>query len=177
MGPKREVIANYLSRSRSSKGHIDLTGWKDERSGDGWMRVLYAETRNGTGEVCSHFAHGFPVVFRFGVLARPGAGCIVGLSIRNAMNQLVLHLSNADDRTPLVLAAQRSEIAVTLPHLILNDGTYHVTIWLGDNLDTLHDRVGNCLSFDVDSSTQGQFRCAGVVRVPAGWKAEAAGPV
>jgi hypothetical protein len=76
-----------------------------------------------------------------------------------------------DDNAELKLSKDQSVVQVVLEKIILNDGTYYVTVWLGDNLNILHDRVGNCLIFTVESSTQGKIISYGLVRVPASWRA------
>jgi hypothetical protein len=84
------------------------------------------------------------------------------------MGQLILHLSNTDDKAKLLLPSNESEIQVSLQN-ILNDGVYYITVWFGDHFDILHDRVSNCLSFEVNSSMLGAFKSKGLVRVPAKW--------
>jgi hypothetical protein len=134
------------------------------------MRVLYLNTQDENGQIRSQFAYGEPIIFNIGVSGQPGAECILGVSIRNTLGHLILHFSNLDDSTELVLPAAESEICMCLEENILNDGTYYVTVFLADGFNLLNDRVQNCLLFTVDSTMQGRVVCNSPVRFPARWE-------
>ena len=177
-GPSADVITAYLheATSREHDGHVDLRNWSGDRKGDGPMRVTFLETRQADGRLGSRFAYGEPVRFRFGVdPVVNDASCIVGISIRDALGRLLLHLTNTDDDAPLDLRDGGSVITALLPSNLLNDGVYHVSVWLGDGLNILHDRVGDCLSFRVESSTEGSIRSRAPIRLRAQWGVEQKG--
>jgi lipopolysaccharide transport system ATP-binding protein len=164
-----EVIGKYLS-SGTGAGMIDLTGNVDERTGTGPMRLTKLATLGKSLETRSVFEFGEPLLVSIGVAGRVGKEFILGVSVRNNLGQIVLHFSNTDDRVKLHLVEDQASVSLTIPSLPLNDGKYFLTIWLGDGMNILNDRVGNCLSFIVDSTQQGQFKCQGLVRVPGEWK-------
>jgi lipopolysaccharide transport system ATP-binding protein len=168
-GVPQVIVGNYLAED-SSQGEIDLLDWSLDRKGDGPMYVSYLATRNCDGEVRSDFLYGQPITFDLEIVGRAGNSCIIGLAIRDSRGVLVLHLNNTDDDRELILTGDRTHVQVHLPNNVLNDGDYYVTVWLGDTLDTLHDRVGNCLRFSVNSSALGFIRSQGCVRVPASWE-------
>jgi len=177
-GSSTDVITAYLheATSREHDGHVDLRDWSGDRKGDGPMRVTVVETSHGDGTLSSRFSYGEPICFRFGVEPVVNdASCIVGISIRDALGRLLLHLTNTDDDAPLDLKYGGSVITALLPSNLLNDGVYHVSVWLGDGLNILHDRVGDCLSFRVDSTTEGSIRCRAPIRIRAQWGVEQKG--
>jgi lipopolysaccharide transport system ATP-binding protein len=168
-GETKRVLEEYLAVD-SKEGRVELQDWSLDRQGQGPMRILHLSIQDTSGRVQSQFKYGEEITFNIGVRGSPTSVCIVGVSIRDPFGHLILHLNNTDDATEVVLPAHESEISVVLPHNILNDGTYYATVWLGDGLNMLHDRVGNCLSFMVESSTEGNIRSLGSVRVPARWR-------
>lgn len=167
-GPTREVVTRYLEDGELSSS-VDLTDWSLDRSGDGPMRLTRVSVGDRDGNERGIFAFGDEIVFRVGVRARPQARCIVGVAIRDAQGHLILHVNNTDDRATVEMPAELSEIRVRLERVILNDGTYYVTIWLGDELNTLNDRAGNCVAFEVRSAADGHIRSHGFVRQAATW--------
>jgi len=167
-GNASEVIDNYLS-FENKEGQVDLRKWSTERSGYGPMKITYLSTKNADGQVVSRFKYNEPIVFHFGIRGRTGTACVVGVAIRNTLGQLVLHLNNTDDAAEVVLPREESDLAVRLGKNILNEGTYFITIWLGDGLNVVNDRVGNCLSFTVSTASKGNIRSQGMVRISATW--------
>jgi len=168
MGETKKIIEEYLS-SNCLSGEIELTNWTIDRMGKGPLRVLSLSTKDADGNIRSKFKYGEKIIFNIIISGKKDTTCIIGLSIRNALGQVIFHFSNLDDNAELKLSKDRSVIQVVLEKIILNDGTYYVTVWLGDNLNILHDRVGNCLIFNVESSTQGKIISYGLVRIPAIW--------
>lgn len=171
-GPTRAIVTRYLEDGALSSS-VDLAGWTEDRSGDGPMRLTRVSVGDRDAADRGSFAFGDEIVFRVGVQARPRSRCIVGVAIRDSEGHLILHVNNTDDRASVELPAELSEIQVRLERVILNDGTYHVTIWLGDELNTLNDRAGNCVSFEVRSAADGHIRSHGLVRQAATWSVRA----
>lgn len=169
LGETKSVVSRYVSEDHTS-GWVDLRNWSKERINRGTMRILHLSTDDRDGEIRSQFAYGEPVVFKIGVSGTAGSEIVLGVSIRNTLGQLILHFSNLDDSTVLILPEDKSEIHMCLGENILNDGTYYITVFLGDGFNILHDRVGNCLLFTVESSMQGRIVCKAPVRYPATWK-------
>ncbi len=132
------------------------------------MRILHLSTEDSNGHVRFQFAYGEPITFNIRVSGRPGTTRTVGLSIRNSAGFLILHFNNTNDSFELALTSSVAEIRMRLPENVLNDGTYNVTVWLGDGLNILHNVVRKCLFFDVDSSTQGRVKSVSqcVFRLP-----------
>jgi lipopolysaccharide transport system ATP-binding protein len=165
----RSVISEYMS-GQQQEGMIDLRNWNLDRRGCGPMKILYVQCKNSSGKPAATFEHGEPIDFYMGIRGKKGSDIILGVSIRNDLGQLILHYSNLDDKAKLVLHEDECDILMRIPHNLLNDGRYYVTIWLGDKFNTLSDRAGNCLSFRVDSQHQGRIISNANVRLPATWE-------
>jgi lipopolysaccharide transport system ATP-binding protein len=168
-GKSKDIVNKYLS-STSTEGRVDLRNWTADRGGEGPMQLVYLDTRAYDGQVRTRFSYGEPIDFTIGVSGKPGEICILGVSIRDVLGNLILHFSNTDDTSELSLPSSESEIHMRLPENILNDGTYYVTVWLGDGFNLVQDVVRNCLFFIVESPAEGQVKCASRVRLPAKWK-------
>ena len=167
-GDSSSIVSQYMS-SNDAEGEIDLRGWETSRRGRGPMRVQYLSSRDDNGQVRTKFSYGEPITFNIGISGKAGELCIIGLSIRDNLGHLVLHFSNTDDFSELNISSSESEIQMTFPENVLNDGTYFVTVWLGDGFDICHDRVSNCLSFNVESPSHGRVKSKSPVRLPAQW--------
>jgi lipopolysaccharide transport system ATP-binding protein len=175
IGETKEIVSKYVA-TNSLAGGIDLSEWQVDRRGEGPMRIIYLNITDGLGPVRTHFEHGEPITFHIGIAGRPGNACIIGVSVKNAYGQLILHFSNADDSADLILQSRESEIRMGLEKNILNDGMYYVTVWLGDKFDILNDVVRNCLSFTVQSPSNGRIKSKSPIRMRAVWDVKAAVP-
>jgi ABC-type polysaccharide/polyol phosphate transport system ATPase subunit len=167
-GDTKNIIREYMS-AENVISSIDLRNWSKDRLGNGPMRVIYLETQDFGGNPKSQFSYGEPIIVNIGISGKVGNECILGVSIRNELQQLILHFSNSDDHEDLILTSNESEVQFCLRHNVLNDGTYYITIWLGDGFNILNDRVNNCLSFSVNSAHEGSIKCRSPVRMPAEW--------
>jgi len=167
-GKTSDVITKYLTEN-SLKGEINLNNYSLNRTGKGSLRVVYLSTMNKNGDIISNFISGKPIVFYLKVTGNPGSSCILGISIRDSYGNLILHLNNTDDNKKIILNKKETEIKVKLKENLLNNGTYYITIWLGDNLSILHDRIYNCLEFVVDNSIKGFVRCRSPIKIKAEW--------
>ena len=169
IGDSRDIVARYSS-SGGMSGKVDLREWSYDRKGKGPMQVLSLTTRDDTGTVRSQFEFGEPITFSIGVSGKKDTQCIIGLSIRDPLGHLIMHFSNIDDDAELMLPSEETEIQMRLEKNILNDGTYFVTVWLGDGFNMLHDRVYNCLNFNMESKSQGRIVSVSPIRLPAAWE-------
>jgi len=167
-GETQIIVADYLF-TNITKGYIDLSDWSGDRTGEGPMRIKYLVSLNKNKEVKSVFSYGEPILFEIGIHAEIGKTFCIGLSIRNSMGQVIMHFMNTDDDMILRMPSNDAKTLVYLPKNILRDGDYHVTVFLADQYKFLNDRVGNCISFSVESSTHGNFGSLGLVRVPVEW--------
>lgn len=168
-GTPATVVPQYMAQKAEEGGSVDLRGWNKDRLGEGPMRVVYLCTKDADGEIRQTFEYGEPIVFGLRIEGEAPEGCILGVSIYDALGRFVLQLANTDDRCTLAWAGASVAIEVRLPSTVFNDGTYYVSVWLGDKFSMLNDRVGNSLSFQVDSSLQGPHRCLSAIRLPASW--------
>lgn len=168
-GDTAQIVDRYLSRN-SNQGSIDLRKRSDVSGPLGLMNLLYLETRDEYGNIRAQFAYREPVFFAFGVAGRPAAEIIIGLTIRDGEGNIILHFSNTDDFCHLVFEGAEAEIVMCLPENLLNDGTYYVTLWLGDRLNIRQDLAYNCLSFIVATPGAGLVKCASRVRLSANWE-------
>jgi len=167
-GYSHKIIKTYVSKNQLS-GSVDLSNWNLDRIGDGPYRILYLETKNKKKQIQSQFSYGERIIFSIGISAEIEQICIIGLSIRNSKGYLIHHFSNLDDSTEIRLPSDTVEVEMCLDRVILNDDLYVISIWLGDRFNTLHDRVGNCLSFTIRSPSEGQIISLSPVRLPAQW--------
>jgi lipopolysaccharide transport system ATP-binding protein len=162
------VVDHYLRTKGSNLAHVNLDNWHVDRAGNGPMRLRYLRTEGSQGNVSSAFAISEPIRFVIGVSGRKGKDCIVGIALRTASGQRVLHLSNIDDNAELALASDESEIVVLLDHNILNVGTYFVSVWLGDGTNILNDVAHECLQLEIANFGR-SIKCLASVRVSASW--------
>jgi hypothetical protein len=163
------VIGHYLADSGAA-GRVELRDWSHDRRGEGPMRVEWLQAENAASKVTSKFGYREPLTLRFGVATDVPRECLVSVSIRDAAGHVVLHPNNGDDRCEIRLDCPGGAIELTIAEQLLNSGTYYVTIWLGDGLNVLHDRVGNCLTLEIGDPADGAFRCRGAFRVPGQWR-------
>jgi len=168
-GEPRHVIAAYLSEAGSA-ARVELAGWSLDRQGEGPMRLLFVQAEDERGEATARFGHRTPIRLRFGIASDAPRECLASIGIRDATGHLVLHPNNSDDKVELRVQPPGGEVTMTLADNLLNSGTYYVSIYLADGLNTLHDRVGNCLALEVADPSDGNIRCRGAVRVPAQWQ-------
>lgn len=168
IGPTKEIVSRYVTEF-SVSSFIDLTKWSENRSGKGPMHILNLRTEDQNGRIKSQFAFGEPISFKIGIQGQAGNECIVGLSIRDPFGHLILHFSNLDDKSDLKLPAAESELHMRLDNNVLNEGTYYITVFLGDGFNLMNDKVHNCLSFEVETATKGRIVCNSAVHLPATW--------
>ncbi|OQA19943.1 MAG: Teichoic acids export ATP-binding protein TagH [Chloroflexi bacterium ADurb.Bin360] len=164
-----DIVAGYIAHDSMHHGYRDLRFWNEERSGTGDLRVTYVCTTDVGGKLKSKYSYGEPICIHVGTEGKSGTECVVGISIRNSSGQLVLHYSNLDDRAEVFLTGEKSEIVLVIPSNPLNDGEYSLTVWLGDAFNLLRDRVGNCLSFRVNSEALGRVVSLASVRMSGNW--------
>ncbi|MEN6371943.1 MAG: ABC transporter ATP-binding protein [Armatimonadota bacterium] len=170
-GCSKDVIAGYLESNQSS-GRIDLTAFDADRTGDGPMRVTSLATSDAQGRIKASFDYGEPIMFEVEVDGAKGRNITLAVTVRNNLGNIVIQFNSANDTDGLKLPSDLSKIGILLPDNILVDGKYYVTVWLGDGMNILNDRAGDCLSFAVESSSQKQGRVFGCVRVGAEWTVE-----
>ncbi len=163
-----DVINDYLMLAQTQHS-VSLTGDAIAREGDGPLRLTAAMTCDDAGKPCRHFRHGDSLNIQFNFRG-PELGTIsAGVSIRNHVGVLVLHFSTRDTPMDLSYDGGRRQCALRVPTLLLNDGTYYISIWLGDKSLQLNDMVANCLAFDVNDSVSGRHYCKGLIRQDVEW--------
>lgn len=165
------VIDKYMSSGASSAGFVDLTDWREDRRGNGPMQVRSIRLLDAKGATRASFQHGEEIEFRVMVWSDIPRRFHIGLSIRNQMGHLLIHSTNYDDPgAPTRVPEGESFVSCRIPNIVLNSGSYYTTVWLGEN-QFLHDRVGDCLKFDIDASRTGNTRCAAPFLVKSNWDA------
>ena len=172
-GTPEEVIKQYLDTGQKAVGSIDLRNWSMERSGEGPMRVEYAELSNQSGEITPFFDYGEPLTIKLGIHGKAGDECHLGIRITNQVGHLVLHFAEDDFSGTLHYPDDRSELVMKLDKNLLNEGKYFISIWLG-GAGGMHDLVGNCLEFSVNTSKLGSIRARSPVLLPANWEIRSA---
>lgn len=169
-GAPRKVIQEYLSNS-VSKRYVDLSANFKGRTGNGPMKVLEAELLDENGNQITKYGFRDPIVVRCTIGGHSSESeCIMAVSIRDMNGHLILHINNTDSNAKVLLKKGPQQVFVTIPPNVLNNGKYTVTIWLGDALNILNDRVGDILSFEIDNSSAGSHRCMAPVLTQGDWK-------
>jgi lipopolysaccharide transport system ATP-binding protein len=167
-GKPDSVIKQYLDTGQKSVGRLDLSDWSLERRGEGPMRLEYIELANEVGEITPFFDYGKPLVIKLGISGRKGDEFHIGVWIVNRLGHPVMHFTEDDFSETMHLPSDHSELAMKLDALCLNEGSYFITVWLGDT--ATHDRVGNCMEFTVDTSSLGRIRAKSSILLPASWE-------
>jgi lipopolysaccharide transport system ATP-binding protein len=166
--PSHSVVAEYISLGSTGSGFVDLREWRDDRSGNGPMKVTFVRLVNSDGETSNVIRHGDNLEFQIGISSERARHFHAGISIRTDVGQMLMHLTNYDnDNAPQVICGD-SVLIVKMKSLPLNSGSYYVTVWLGED-QCLHDRLGNCIKFDVDASNAGQLRCLSPLIQSSDW--------
>lgn len=167
-GESAEVAMRYLEEDACT-AEVDLRNWKTGRSGTGQVRLLSLATLDHNGQLCSHFEYGEPISFEINVAGEVGTRFILGVRVNDVLGTRILHLVSTDDRVDFGLDSGVAKIRVSLPNVLLNDGTYYISLAVGDKLGSQLDEVGTCLQFKVVSHRSGVTRSRGCVRLPAAW--------
>jgi lipopolysaccharide transport system ATP-binding protein len=167
-GKTKEIVSEFVS-SDSISGSIDLKNWSENRIGNGPMRVLHLSTADKNGQIKSRFTFGEPITFNIGVSGRPDAECIINVSIWDTLGHLILHFSNLDDKSEVILPAETADIQMHFEDNVLNQGTYYVTIVVADGFNILNDMVPNSLYFTIETVTVGRIISTSPVCLPAKW--------
>jgi lipopolysaccharide transport system ATP-binding protein len=171
IGEPKEIIASYLKNGmQENRAKIDLLTWQEDRLGNGPMRVRFAETLDKNGSPCSFFEYGDKINIKVGVEAEINSKFMLGITIRNGQGQLLLHLNSPDDTDGFISHSNVTVINANIEKIMLNNGDYYISIYLGDRYKLLNDRVGNCLSFSVTNKTLGHIENQGLVIVPVDWE-------
>lgn len=169
LGPTENVVKNYLSMDKRS-GYVDLSQWNEDRKGDGPMRVEYLKTVNSNHTVTPNFSYKEPIIFKAGIRGEIGKKIILAISIRNEKGHLILHLTSMDDNANIVLMHELTEVNVIMDNNMLNEGTYYVSVFLGDHRDYVNDNIDNCLSFHINTYDQGRLFTKSHIRMRARWE-------
>jgi len=169
--PTAEVVRGYLQSTECS-GRVDLRQWNVDRRGAGPMRLALLQSENEAGRLQSEFRYREPLQFRLRIESERQREAILAICIRDAAGHPVLHPHTRDDKAEIIVHRGTTEVTVSVEENLLNDGTYYATVWLGDGLNLLHDRVANCLAFTVRNLEHGTIRCDAPIRVPAHWSVE-----
>ncbi len=169
VGETRDIIQTYLS-SNQFEGNVDLSDWHVDRLGNGSMKIKSIRTINITGEVSTVYRHNEPMSLELIVSSEKNRDIHLGVSIRDSLGNLIVHPNNIDDKMVLRLVQGENEIVMNISATGLNNGIYYISVWLGDVYNNLHDRVGNCLSFEIDNAIIGSFISQGKVLISADWK-------
>jgi lipopolysaccharide transport system ATP-binding protein len=168
-GPTREIITRYVAAGAESSGAVDLTTWTGDRTQPGPSRLLTGYLRQSDGTRTSHFAHRELLIIGVTMIGQQGQVCQLGVSFRDALGNIILHLKNTDEGQDVILNDGETQVEIQIEN-IFNEGVYYITLWFGDSFGHLFDRAGNCLSFAVDASNVlGPGKNYGLVLAPATW--------
>lgn len=169
-GMTKTVVQNYMNNS-SNTYFADLSSYFKNRTGSGPMRFVEAELTNSKNERQSKFTFNNNIYVNFSISGiKIGSNCIVGISVRDLNGYLLLHINNTDSGVPIIFFRENHTIRASIPSNTLNNGKYFITLWLGDGLNILHDRVENCLVFEIDNSLQGMNRCVAPIIIQGAWE-------
>ncbi|MBN1563453.1 MAG: ABC transporter ATP-binding protein [Anaerolineae bacterium] len=168
-GPTQKIVTSYLAADNDHSSTVDLTTWHGERTQPGPYHLTSAYTRKVDGTRTSHFAHGEPLIIGMTTTGRAGQACQIGVSLRDMLGNIIVHLKNMDEHQDVILNAGETRIEIQI-NTVFNEGVYALTLWFGDSLGHLFDRAGNCLHITVDASQViGSGKNYGFVLVPATW--------
>jgi lipopolysaccharide transport system ATP-binding protein len=167
-GKPNIIIKNYFKEQSEFATKVDLNNWNEDRIFLGPFRLTLIESRNFSNEYSSLFVHGETIKLFIGIQGITGKSFNLGISIRDSLGNLVLHLNNTDTSDEIVMTKDHIVIAVDFVNY-LNDGTYYITLYLADTYNKLSDRVGNCFGFGVQSNG-GKNKCQSSVKIFSNWQ-------
>lgn len=169
-GKTMDVIDHYLQSDIVNKKKI----FADEVINidhQGPASIVSVWLEDSEGNECFHYKYSQTITFCMEV-AHIEDNAIVGISVRDAQGHIVVHLSNIDERFILESKSKNQIIRVLLDRIILRDGDYSVTFWLGDKLNRRSDRWEDVIYFHVDETHLGRKISKAQVHFPASWSVE-----
>jgi lipopolysaccharide transport system ATP-binding protein len=166
-----DVVSQYLqsTRPRSACAETDLTQSVGNRTGEGPAKFVHFALTDISGRPTRRFNYGDSIVFQMKFSSRKGHSYIMAVSIRNRAGQVIYHITNTDDQTTVRAHSEFTAVRVILENNLLIDGDYYPTLWLGDEMDNLNDRVELPLSFEIRANETSFIRCQGAIRVKSKW--------
>jgi lipopolysaccharide transport system ATP-binding protein len=152
-GTTQSIINLYLSENQKNQKKVFPKDVKERYFiGPGRIQCVWLEDENSS-ERYDFFLHD-SISFCLEI-NEVKDNAIVGISIRDIHDQLLIHLSNIDEKFFIIPKQNNFILKVKLENILLRNGDYFVTFWLGDKTNTLCDRWGNVISFSVNDINQG----------------------
>jgi lipopolysaccharide transport system ATP-binding protein len=171
VGMTREVVDHYLESAHPKDGcsSITLTQALDNRTGNGPAKFVHFALTDVGNRPSRRFSYGDSIVFHMKFRSVAGRSYILAISIRNETGQLIYHLNSPDDKVVIRAVSSVTALRVILKNNLLNDGDYYPTLWLGDEMDRLNDRVELPVSFEILGKHTSNTRCLAIIRVRSEW--------
>ena len=166
------VVDDYLEHSfeYQYKGQVDLRNWARERVTSGSARVVAARTLNKDEQIASVFNLYDPIAFEADLDNLPLNGFVLGFSVQNREGVFVYHLRIPAEVVASAQLGKKLTVRATIQELRVVEGDYSINIWLGDHFNTLHDRVGQALQFQVRNQGVTSTKLCSIIHEIAQWE-------
>lgn len=147
-GPTEAIVGAYVA-SVSSGEKIDLAQRQD-RLGDGSLRVASMTMKNGDGVASDTFQSGAPVTFEIHYtprMDRPARNIVITIRVYDSFKRLLFTLGThlTQEITP---AERAGVVSCFVPHLLLGLGQYQTEVMVYNNFH-LADAVDTASQFTV----------------------------
>jgi homopolymeric O-antigen transport system ATP-binding protein len=150
---QRSILMNQGSIEMIDKTPSVLTKYQEDLlSGSEWKRlgtqqVIFTDyiTKSSNVELGEDFTINLKLKQNQAI-----KGVSISIDVRNASNEFIAHISNADDQFTCIFdKSGNAEVEVTLKDVNLAPGNYMLSIWAGTNFGENFDYIENCLSMRV----------------------------
>jgi len=169
-GSSVDTIHKYLADGAISSPIVDLSSWDFERTTIGYERFTrlsyFCIPARDNGIV-------FPrdtIAFRIQANLVAGRKYHLGFAVRNQQGVVLYSCPSADADFIIENASSVEEVEIVFPDIEIAPGVYFVTLWLGDAVNILLDRVRNCLCFEVSLPLDRQYRGKGCIYKVPQWR-------
>lgn len=132
------------------------------------MRLAVKPPRRSGGT----FSSGDDLHFSAMVYSDADRSALLSFSMRDRLGNVVIHQCNDDEEFPLRLKHGLHEICVTVRDVRLRDGDYTLTARLNDELNLVHDRIGDAVVMTFDTRSREMRRSLGMFICPGLWSHE-----
>ncbi|HEY9692529.1 MAG TPA: ABC transporter ATP-binding protein [Oculatellaceae cyanobacterium] len=146
IGSVREVVDEYLKSSTKGVQKNVM------RQGNGKIRFDDFGVTDQEGNETTDFLMGDTICVYFSLIFYELVKLpVVSLEIKNSLNESFAHLVNIDDdfdiQTPEL--NQKVSFKVDIPQVFFTPSTYHITLWVGENMGIACDALVDCISIEI----------------------------
>ncbi len=162
-GTAQDMVRRYLKDQASHKTVEFIQAQKRDHPVFTWARTL-----DGSGQPVARYLFEDRLRVQMGIWSPRRESLIVGLTVKDEMGRLLLHMCNEDDGFECVVQPGEQIIELSFSNL-LNQGSYYITLWIGSRQKEVYHQVSDCLVVESDTTMRGQSLLRGAIIIPGQW--------